>query len=146
MNAPTIHRLTIKAFRGIKELEWHPQPGMNVVLGGGDVGKTTLLDAISLLLSPTNPATLSDVEYHRRDLTKGFTIEAVMHLPADTLVNQQSKPSWPWEWDGKAPVVPALGDGVAPERRFTSFAFAVRRTSNLATRSFSRAATQTTFP
>ena len=33
---------------------------MNLVLGGGDVGKTTILDAISLLLSPTNSATVFD--------------------------------------------------------------------------------------
>ena len=50
---PTIRLLTIKTFRGIKELAWRPSPGLNVILGGGDVGKTTILDAIALLLSPT---------------------------------------------------------------------------------------------
>jgi putative ATP-dependent endonuclease of OLD family len=114
MNAPIIYRLTITAFRGIKNLEWHPQPGMNIILGGGDVGKTTVLDAISLLLSPTNPATLSDAEYHLRDLKGGFSIEAVIHLPPDTLINQQTRPSWPWEWNGNAPMVPTIGDGSAP--------------------------------
>ncbi|MCU1328341.1 MAG: family endonuclease, partial [Bryobacterales bacterium] len=93
MNAPTICRLTISGFRGIKSLEWHPLPGMNIILGGGDSGKTTVLEAISLLLSPTNSTTLSDAEYHLRDLSAGFSIEAVVHLPADTLVNQQNKPS-----------------------------------------------------
>ena len=110
MSAPIIHRLTIRGFRGIKSLEWRPADGMNVILGGGDVGKTTLLDAIGLLLSPTNPATLSDTDYYRRDLAAGFTIEAVMWLPPETLVNQQSKPAWPWEWNGRDPVVPSLGD------------------------------------
>jgi putative ATP-dependent endonuclease of OLD family len=114
MIAPIIYRLRIEGFRGIKSLEWHPRPGMNIVLGGGDVGKTTLLDAIGLLLSPTNPPTLPDFEYYRRDLTPGFTIEAVMHLPTDTLINQQRKASWPWEWDGRAPVVPTLSDGAVP--------------------------------
>lgn len=114
MSASIIHRLTIRGFRSIQNLQWHPQPGMNIILGGGDAGKTTVLDAISLLLSPTNPATLSDAEYHLRDLNSGFSIEAVMHLPADTLVNQQTKPSWPWEWNGTAPAVPAIGDGSAP--------------------------------
>jgi putative ATP-dependent endonuclease of OLD family len=110
MNAPTIYRLTIERFRGVKTLEWHPSAGMNVILGGGDVGKTTILDAIGLLLSPTNAATLSDADYHQREFKAGFTIEAVMWLPEETLVNQQSKPSWPWEWNGKDPVVPALGE------------------------------------
>jgi putative ATP-dependent endonuclease of the OLD family len=114
MIAPIIYRLRIEGFRSIKSLEWHPRPGMNIILGGGDVGKTTLLDAIGLLLSPTNPPTLPDFEYYRRDLTTGFTVEAVMHLPVDTLINQQRKASWPWEWDGKAPVVPTLSDGAVP--------------------------------
>ena len=38
-----ILKLTIKNFRGIQELEWHPSARMNFVLGGGDTGKTTVL-------------------------------------------------------------------------------------------------------
>lgn len=112
MSAPIIYRLSIKGFRGIKNFEWHPEPGVNVILGGGDVGKTTILDAIGLLLSPTNPVTLSDAEYHLRDLTSGFSIEAVMKID-DAAVNQQGKHSWPWEWNNKTLAVPAL-DGAAP--------------------------------
>ena len=66
MNAPIIYRLSIERFRCIKTFTWHPAKGVNVILGGGDVGKTTILDAIALLLSPANPATLSDTEYHAR--------------------------------------------------------------------------------
>ena len=62
MNGPTIYRLIIEDFRGVKTLEWHPSAGMNLILGGGDVGKTTVLDAIGPLLSPTNPAILSDAD------------------------------------------------------------------------------------
>jgi putative ATP-dependent endonuclease of OLD family len=51
--APVIRRLTIDRFRGIEKLVWYPELGVNVLLGGGDVGKTTVLDAIALLLSPT---------------------------------------------------------------------------------------------
>ncbi len=51
---PMIPRLTIENFRGLAKLVWHPTPGRNVILGGGDVGKTTILDAIALLLNPTN--------------------------------------------------------------------------------------------
>jgi putative ATP-dependent endonuclease of the OLD family len=51
---PTIRQLKIERFRGIKQLTWHPAAGLNVVLGGGNVGKTTILEAIGLLLSPTN--------------------------------------------------------------------------------------------
>jgi AAA domain len=46
MSAPTVYHLTIERFRGIKALSWYPGRGVNVILGGGDVGKTTILDAI----------------------------------------------------------------------------------------------------
>jgi len=106
-SAAAIYHLTIERFRGIKALSWHPAPGVNVILGGGDVGKTTLLEAIGLLLSPTNPSTLSDGDYHGRQLEAGFTIEAVVSLPPSSGINHQLRPSWPWEWDGKTAVVPS---------------------------------------
>jgi len=107
MNA-AIYRLSIERFRCIKSLTWHPASGVNVILGGGDVGKTTLLDAIALLLSPTNPTTLSDTDYHARAVDAGFVIEAILSIPANTGVNHQTKPSWPWQWDGKGVSVPGI--------------------------------------
>jgi putative ATP-dependent endonuclease of OLD family len=112
--APTIYHLAIKQFRGIKALSWHPAKGVNVILGGGDVGKTTILDAIGLLLSPTNAANLSDTDYHLRDIEAEFVIEAILSLPPDGGINQQLKPSWPWEWNGSEAVVPSIdADGAA---------------------------------
>lgn len=105
---PTIRRLSIARFRGISELTWRPSPALNLILGGGDVGKTTILDAIGLLLSPVNPPTLSDTDYFSRRVEDGFEIEAVMGLPADSTIADQVRPSWPWAWDGKDPIVPSL--------------------------------------
>jgi putative ATP-dependent endonuclease of the OLD family len=55
-----IKSLEISRFRGIRHLEWYPSASMNVILGGGDVGKTTVLDAVALLLSPTNSGVISE--------------------------------------------------------------------------------------
>ena len=107
---PAIRLLTIKRFRGIKELTWRPAPGLNVILGGGDMGKTTILDAIALLLSPSNPTILSDTDYHGRNIQDGFAVEAVMTLPPDSGINVQFKPSWPWEWNGDDAVVPTIDE------------------------------------
>ena len=104
---PTIRLLTIERFRGIQALTWRPRPGLNVILGGGDVGKTTILDGIALLLSPTNFGTLSDTDYYGRNIQDGFAVEAVMTLPPDSGIDFQFKPSWPWEWNGDNAVVPA---------------------------------------
>jgi len=107
VSVPTIYCLSIERFRSIKTLSWYPAKGVNVLLGGGDVGKTTILDAIGLLLSPVNPATLSDTDYHARKVEDGFLIEAVVALPPESKINNQVKPSWPWNWNGKEALVPA---------------------------------------
>lgn len=50
LRTAVIYALTIERFRGITCFKWKPAPGVNVILGGGDVGKTTILQAI--ILSP----------------------------------------------------------------------------------------------
>ena len=69
-----IRRLRIERFRGIRSLAWNPAEGVNVILGGGDVGKTTILDAIALLLSPTNSYIPTDSDYWHRDVEAEFLI------------------------------------------------------------------------
>lgn len=113
MTEPTIHFLKIERFRGIKDLSWCPDAGVNIILGGGDIGKTTILDAIGLLLNPTNATALSDSDYYGRDVDAEFSIETVMSLPSATAINEQTKPSWPWEWDGPKALVPGTQDDEA---------------------------------
>jgi putative ATP-dependent endonuclease of OLD family len=87
---------------------------VNFILGGGDVGKTTVLDAIALLLSPTNPSVVPDTDYYGRAEEQGFVIDAVVSFPSDTKINDLLRASWPWEWDGKDPSVPSIdGDGAS---------------------------------
>jgi putative ATP-dependent endonuclease of OLD family len=113
---PSIYQLTIERFRGIAALSWKPGRGVNVILGGGDVGKTSILDAIGLLLSPTNPTTVPDTDYFARDVEAGFLIEAVFSLAGAGAINYQIKPSWPWKWNGSEAVVPTIdGDETVGE-------------------------------
>lgn len=115
-DTPYIRLLTIKRFRGIENLTWRPSKGVNVVLGGGDVGKTTILEAIALLLNPTNATTLSDADYWQRQHEQGFEIAAVMSLPLSTGIAEQRKAAWPWEWDGENPALPAMEAGDPPPK------------------------------
>jgi len=107
-----IRQLRIERFRGIESLKWNPAAGLNMILGGGDVGKTTILEAIALLLSPTNNVTISEADYLNRDTNSGFKISAVVSLPSSSEISQQQKFAWPWEWNGTNAVVPS---GSGPE-------------------------------
>ena len=111
MCAPAIiHQLRIERFRGIENLQWNPAPGMNVILGGGDVGKSTLLDGIALLLSPSNNFILSEADFWQRKYDQEFVIQAVISLPASTEISHQPKFSWPWGWNGEDAVSPVIPD------------------------------------
>jgi len=114
LRAPAIKHLRIERFRGIRSLAWRPAEGVNVILGGGDVCKTTILEAIGFLFSPTNAVALSDADYHQRAIDGGFAIEAVVSLPPASGINLQLKPAWPWSWNGVEAVLPSTeGEGWA---------------------------------
>ena len=106
MAAPQIRRLELTRFRGIESLVWWPALGVNLILGGGDVGKSTLLEAIALLLYPTNGFVLSDTDYFNRLVENELLVEAVMSLPDASGIHDQSWAAWPWEWDGEQAVLP----------------------------------------
>lgn len=59
-----IHQLEIRNFRGIALLDWHPTIGLTSLVGPGDAGKTTILDAIGLLFSPRWNHSFSDNDFH----------------------------------------------------------------------------------
>lgn len=103
-----IRKLLIRHFRGINKLDWKPASGMNFILGGGDVGKSTLLDAIAMLLNPSNATLVSEADYWQRDTTQDFEIEAVMHIPVTSEISTQRSFAWPWAWDGENAVMPTI--------------------------------------
>ena len=129
-----IRRLEIDRYKGIEKLVWRPGPGMNIILGGGDVGKTTILEAIALLLSPSNATVVSESDYWQRDNTSEFVIEAVMSLPDATEISTQQNFSWPWAWGGEnavQPVVQDAGEDDIPEPVDPVYRVRVRGTTEL---------------
>lgn len=127
-----IHKLTIQRFRGIQALTWLPAQGMNIILGGGDIGKTTLLEAIALLLSPSNTAVISEADYWARDSAQEFVIEAVMTLPDATGIGSQNTFAWPWAWNGHDAIAPSAdGEGDLPAPGEPVYRVRVRGTTEL---------------
>lgn len=74
----TIRRLEIKRYRSLRDFTWEPQPGLNVLVGSADGGKSTICSAIALLLAQGVPGPRSEFDYYNRKVTDGFTIEATI--------------------------------------------------------------------
>lgn len=89
-------------------MTWHPTAGMNLILGGGNVGKTTVLEAIAVLLHPSSTFALNDADYFMRLVEAEFCIEAVISLPDDNSLHRLAAAAWPWEWDGEDAVLPDI--------------------------------------
>jgi putative ATP-dependent endonuclease of OLD family len=87
----------ITRFRGIKELRWFPNPGMNALVGPGDVGKTTVLEAIAMVLSPAPAWVASEHDYYQGDTAIPFSVELVIgSLNDDVLRSWSVAPIWGW--------------------------------------------------
>lgn len=81
-----IRYLEVERFRGIAHGHFVPTPGINALIGPGDSGKSTLLDAIDLVLQPRRSATFSDADFYQLDVTKPIVITATLGaLPASLL-------------------------------------------------------------
>lgn len=84
-----IRRLRISRFRAFDEFELCPGP-VTVLIGPSGVGKSTVLAAIDLLLHPGlgRPRAVGELDFHGRDPSAGFEIEAVLgDLPSDIVAD-----------------------------------------------------------
>ncbi|WP_442967245.1 AAA family ATPase [Rheinheimera sp. UJ63] len=45
-----VRYVEIKNFRGVRELFWSPKPRVNCLIGPGDSGKSTIIDALYLAM------------------------------------------------------------------------------------------------
>lgn len=69
-----IRKVEIANFRGIRRLVWYPAPGINCLIGPGDSGKSTVLDAIDLCLSARRNVQFSDADFFGLDITTPISI------------------------------------------------------------------------
>jgi hypothetical protein len=83
-----LRRLRVQHFRGIKSAEWIIDRRLVALVGAGDSTKTTLMDAIGLVLSPTYNLQLTDADFFSLDLTCNIVIEAAITDLPDVLVKE----------------------------------------------------------
>lgn len=85
-----IRHVEIKNFRTIKNLSWHPNPGMNCLIGPGDSGKSTLLDAIDLTLGARRSYSFNDADFYQLNTLSPLTITITIGELHDDLKNVES--------------------------------------------------------
>ncbi|MHB8510084.1 MAG: ATP-dependent nuclease [Candidatus Dormibacteria bacterium] len=93
-----IRRVDLSRFRGIREMSWCPAPGINLVLGPGDAGKTSILDGIALALTPQPSQAAAEADYWNLDTAEPFAVT----LTIGALSEEFSALSFPaplWGWD-----------------------------------------------
>ncbi|ANK24883.1 MULTISPECIES: ATP-dependent nuclease [Klebsiella pneumoniae complex] len=78
-------KVEIQNFRSIRLLTWQPSPGLNCLIGPGDSGKTTILDAIDLCLGARRNVSFSDTDFFGLDVTQPISITLTLGSLPDAL-------------------------------------------------------------
>ncbi len=80
-----IRHIQIRNFRGLAALDWFPSPGLNCLIGSGDGGKTTILDAIDLCIGARRTAQFSDADFHELNTGQPVSIQVTLGDLPDAL-------------------------------------------------------------
>lgn len=111
-----IRRLSIVNFRGIKKLDWMLPAGQRLItlIGPGDCGKSTILEAIHLLLGDRWSVSFSDVDFHGVDTAMPIQINSVITDVPDSLLKDNTFGLWQSGLDDSGRVHQEPEEGLEP--------------------------------
>jgi len=82
-----IRKVEIRNFRSIQTLDWFPSTGINCLIGPGDNGKSTILDAIDMCLGARRSVPIGDTDFFNLDVTHPISITLTLGALSDALKN-----------------------------------------------------------
>ncbi|WP_274427298.1 ATP-dependent nuclease [Chelativorans sp. YIM 93263] len=85
-----IRKIEIRNFRSIKSLDWWPTDGVNCLIGAGDSGKSSVLDAIEYCLTTRRSLSISDSDFHNLDVEQDISITLVLGRLDDSLKSYET--------------------------------------------------------
>jgi predicted ATPase len=85
-----IRKIEITNFRGIQSLTWLPAPGINCLIGPGDSGKSTVLDAIDLCVGARRNAQFTDADFFNLNVGNPISISLTIGGLDDALKSMES--------------------------------------------------------
>lgn len=110
-----IRLLEIERFRGVAAGVLVPTAGVNALIGPGDSGKSTLLDAIELVLQPRRSATFGDADFHNLDVSQPIVITVTLGGLPPALLDLDAYGLFLRGWDaGLGGVMAEPGPGLEP--------------------------------
>ncbi|AXE39137.1 ATP-dependent nuclease [Acidipropionibacterium virtanenii] len=111
-----IRRLKIENFRGIKRLDWTLPPDQRLItlIGPGDSGKSTILEAIHLLLGDRWSVSFSDVDFYHVDLSASIQIKAILTDVPTSLLKDNTFGFWQRGLDDGGGLRQEPEDGLEP--------------------------------
>lgn len=80
-----IRKIEVTNFRCLKSFKWDPRPGINGLIGPGDSGKSTILDAIDYCLGARRNLQLADTDFYRLDVSQPINIKITLGRLNDAL-------------------------------------------------------------
>ena len=83
MTVARIRKIQIENFRGIRSLVWIPSSGVNCLIGQGDSGKSTILDALDMCLGFGRNRAFTDSDFYKCDPESPIRIDVTFgQLPS----------------------------------------------------------------
>jgi hypothetical protein len=109
-----IRHLSIRNFRGIRELDWPvPDTSLLCLIGRGDSTKSTILEAIRRVFHPQWNLAFDDADFHQCVPANTISIEAVLGEVPDAFRDLESYGQWLSGWDSAGSRVrPEPGEGL----------------------------------
>jgi putative ATP-dependent endonuclease of OLD family len=85
-----IRFIDIRNFRCLRAFAWRPTPGVNCLIGPGDVGKTSVLEAIDFCLGVRRNISFSDADFHGLNVTEPISISITLGELDDGLKSMET--------------------------------------------------------
>lgn len=94
-----IREVEIRNFRGVSHLKWWPSPAINCLIGPGDSGKSTILDAIDLCTGNRQNFAFADADFHLCNVSEPIVIDVTLGSLDDDLANLETYGHFLRGWD-----------------------------------------------
>jgi len=82
-----IRNIEIRNFRSIKSLSWFPHNGINCLIGPGDIGKSSILDAIDFCIGSKRNLQFHDTDFFELNVEEPISISITIGDLEDSLKN-----------------------------------------------------------